>query len=135
MKKNNIKTKAIGTVMAALCVISAGTAISAVSASAATAQAPAAVQAVKGKACQFVMKGSNWNYSADSLCARITCNFTYNTKTCRFIARGTEAGITNAILKAKRADGKWDNTPVRFTVDSALNVTGKQTGKTFITNN
>ena len=135
MKKNNIKTKVIGTVMAALCVVSAGTAISAVSASAATANVPVAAKAVTGRACRFTVKGSNWNYSADSLCAKITCNFNYNTKTCQFIARGTEAGITNAILKAKRADGKWDNTPVRFTVDSALNVTGKQTGRTFITNN
>ncbi len=43
------------------------------------------------------------------------------------------ASVTNAVLKTLRADGKWDNTPVRFTVDQYLNVTGKQTGRMFVT--
>ena len=48
-------------------------------------------------------------------------------------ATGVEQGETNAILKAKRDDGRWDNVPIRFTVDGNLNVTGEITGPSFIT--
>ena len=46
---------------------------------------------------------------------------------------GNESGVTNAVLKTLRDDGGWNNVPVRFTVDDYLNVTGKVTGRTFIT--
>lgn len=135
MKKFNIKTKVIGTVLAALCAISAGTAGTAISANAATANtASVSAQTVAPKACTYTMQGYDWNYSADSTNAKITCNFTYSTKTCKFIAKGITKGETNAVLKAKRADGKWNNIPVRFTVDAKLNVTGQQTGRLYVTN-
>lgn len=134
--KKNIRTRIMGTVLATICAISATAAVSTVGASAASVNtASVSAQAKTGKPCAFTMKGCNWNYSADSTYAKISCDFNYSTKTCRFIARGTSAGVTNAILKAKRSDGKWDNVPIRFTVDRNLNVTGQQTGKYFITNN
>ncbi len=135
MKKNNIKTKVIGTVLAALCAISAGTAGTAISANAATAKTTSvSTQAATAKSCTYTMKGFDWNYSADSTNAKITCDFTYSNKTCKFIAKGITKGVTNAVLKAKRADGKWNNVPVCFTVDSKLNVTGQQTGRMYVTN-
>ncbi len=51
-----------------------------------------------------------------------------------FRATGSYAGTTNAVLKYATADGKWHNIPIRFTTDKKLNVTGKQTGKEYITN-
>ncbi len=77
MKKNNIKTRVIGTVLATICALSAGAAITAVSANAATA--PATVSAgVKAKACKMTFKGGtsygyDWDYRADSTAAKISC--------------------------------------------------------------
>ncbi len=98
MKKNTVKTKVIGTVLATLCAVSTAAAV--------------------------------W---IDSLNINVSCDFNYSTSTCRFIIKGVKPGVTNAVLKTLRADGKWDNTPVRFTVDQYLNVTGKQTGRMFVT--
>ena len=83
----------------------------------------------------YTMKGCNWNYSADSLCASIGCDFNWNTSTCKFIITASKPGVTNAVLKAKRTDGKWNNTPIRFTVDNNLNISYQKTGDMFVTNN
>lgn len=132
MKKNTIKVKVIGTVLAALCAISATAAVSTVGASAASvSSASTAVSA--NKKCVMSLKGKNWTYWIDSLNINVSCDFNYNTSTCRFIIKGLKPGVTNAVLKTLRADGKWNNTPVRFTVDQNLNVTGKQTGRMFVT--
>ena len=69
MKKNNIKTKVIGTVMAALCVVSAGAAISSVGVSAATAPAAVSATAKAPKNCVFfaygkTARGYDWDYTA-----------------------------------------------------------------------
>ena len=85
------------------------------------------------KSCTFKMTGFDWNYSADSLNVKITCDFDYSTKTCKFIGKAVKEGTTNATLKAKRADGKWNNTPVRFTVDKNLNIKVTQTGDSYVT--
>ena len=138
MKKNNIKTRVIGTVLATICALSAGAAITAVSANAATA--PATVSATaKAKACRMTFKGGtsygyDWDYKASSTAAKISCTYDFKTKTYTYRAVGQYAGITNAIIKYATPDGKWHNVPVRFTVDKGLNVTGKQTGKEYITN-
>ncbi len=138
MKNNNIKTRVIGTVLATICALSAGTAITAVSANAATA--PATVSATaKAKACRMTFKGGtsygyDWDYKASSTAAKISCTYDFKTKTYTYRAVGQYAGITNAIIKYATPDGKWHNVPVRFTVDKGLNVTGKQTGREYITN-
>ncbi len=139
MKKNNIKTRVIGTVLATICALSAGAAITAVSANAAAA--PATVSATaKAKACKMTFKGGtsygyDWAYRADSTAAKISCTYDFKTKTYTYRAVGQYAGITNAVIKYATPDGKWHNVPVRFTVDKGLNVTGQQTGKEFVTNN
>lgn len=132
--RKTMRTRIMGTVLAAVCALSAAAAVSTVSASAASVEENTAVAAQRnGRACTHTLYGCNWNYSADSLNASITCQFDYCSRTCRFIATGVEQGETNAILKAKRDDGRWDNVPIRFTVDGNLNVTGEITGPSFIT--
>ena len=138
MKKNNIKVKVMGTVMAALCALSAGTAISAVSASAAAVPTASVSAAATGKACVMVKYGKtsygyDWDYTADSTAAKITCTYNFKNKAYTFKATGQYKGTTNAILKYVAMDGKWHNVKVRFTVDGNKNVTGKQTAAEYIT--
>ena len=139
MKKNNIKVKALGTAMAALCALSAGAAISAVSASAATINTPSVSARANAKSCVFVAYGKtsygyDWDYTADSRAAKISVTYDFKTNKYTFRATGVYAGVINAVLKYATIDGKWHNIPVRFTTDSNLNVTGQQTGKEYITN-
>ena len=75
----------------------------------------------------------DWNYSAESTNAQITCEFDYAAKNAKFIVTGTKAGITKAVLKVKNAEGKWYNIPVTFTVSDDLNVSVKQVGDVFTT--
>ena len=137
--KKNIRTRVLGTVLAAICAVSAGTAISAVSASAATASTSvSATQAAKNCTISFTGKtsyGYDWDYRADSTAAKITCTYNFKTGKYTFKAVGQYAGNTNAVLKYATIDGKWHNVPVRFTVDKNKNVTGQQTGKEYITAN
>ncbi|MEE0958097.1 MAG: hypothetical protein UH734_08490 [Ruminococcus sp.] len=137
--KKNIRTRVLGTVLAAICAVSAGTAISAVSASAATAgTSVSATQAAKNCTISFTGKtsyGYDWDYRADSTAAKITCTYNFKTGKYTFKAVGQYAGNTNAVLKYATIDGKWHNVPVRFTVDKNKNVTGQQTGKEYITAN
>ena len=139
MKKNNMKTRVIGTVLATICALSAGAAITAVSANAATA-ATSVSATTKAKACRMTFKGGtsygyDWDYRADSSAAKITCTYDFKTKTYTYRAVGQYAGVTNAVIKYATPDGKWHNVPVRFTVDKNKNVTGQQTGKEYITAN
>ena len=139
MKKNNMKTRVIGTVLATICAVSAGAAITAVSANAATAGTSVSAS-TNAKACRMTFKGStsygyDWDYRADSTAAKITCTYDFKTKTYTYRATGQYAGVTNAVIKYATIDGKWHNVPVRFTVDRNLNVTGQQTGKEYVTNN
>ena len=90
---------------------------------------------IKKSMKNFVLEfyGYDWNYSAESTNAKITCEFDYAAKNAKFIVTGTKAGITKAVLKVKNAEGKWHNIPVTFTVDDDLNVSVKQTGDMFTT--
>ena len=137
--KKNIRTRVIGTVLAAICAVSACAAVSTVSASAATAATSvSAAQAAKNCTISFTGKtsyGYDWDYRADSTAAKITCTYNFQTGKYTFKAVGQYAGVTNAVLKYATIDGKWHNVPVRFTVDKGKNVTGQQTGKEYITAN
>ena len=140
MKKNNVKVRVIGTAMAAICTISAATAISTVGASAASINtASVSAQAKRAKSCLFIAHGKtsygyDWDYTADSTAAKITVTYDFNTNKYTFKATGMYVGKTNAILKYATIDGKWHNIPVTYTTDKNLNVTGKQTGREYITN-
>ena len=139
MKKTNVKTKVIAGIMAAICSVSALGAISAVSASAAVTNNVSISAQATGKACLFTAYGKtsygyDWDYRADSKAAKISCTYDFKTNKYTFKAVGQYAGVTNAVLKYATIDGKWHNVPIRFTTDKALNVTGVQTAKEFITN-
>ena len=125
--KKNVNKKVLGTILAAICAISAGSMIATVSVSAANVPTSAVTASVQknAKPYEIVLKGCDWNYSADSLNVKITCDFDYANKTAKFIATGVKEGKTNAILKTKNDDGTWNNLSICFTVDKNLNVTAQ----------
>ncbi len=134
--KKNVKTRIMGTVLAALCAVSTVAAASTIgAASAATAPAASvAARAQYGKGCKMHFTDVyNWTYSLYDGNVSITCDADWSTNECTFYISGNYEGTADAVLMIKRADGRWNNTPVRFTVDSNLNVTGKATGRTYIT--
>ena len=94
---------------------------------------PAAETKKSMKTIELKFDAYDWNYSAESTNAKITCEFDYASKNAKFIVTGTKAGITKAVLKVKNAEDKWYNIPVTFTVDDDLNVSVKQTGNVFTT--
>ena len=87
------------------------------------------------KSCSYTMTGCDWNYRADNTNVKITCDFDYSKSSCKFIGTAVKPGVTNATLKAQRADGKWNNTPVHFTVDNSLNIKVVKTGNVYVTDN
>lgn len=139
MKKTSIKTKVLAGILAAVCTVSAGIAVSSVSVAAATTPTSiSSVSSVGSKACVFVAYGKtktgyDWDYRADSKSAKISCSYDFKSNKYTFRAVGQYAGTTNAVLKYATIDGKWHNVPVRFTTDKKLNVTGVQTGKEYVT--
>lgn len=129
--KKTIRTKVMAAILAAVCTVSTCAAATAITADAALFD-PSIISS-SAKTFYKTLSGSDWNYSADSNCAKITCDFNYNTNTCRFKATGVKPGTTNAVLKVEVADGKWKNVPMRFVVSSSLSVSGTQTGKEYFT--
>ncbi len=135
MKKNrkSMKKKVLATVLAAVCAVSAIGAASAVSVGAASVSASSSVGA-SGKACRFDMYGTSWSYRTSMGYVAVSCNYDWRTQHAQFTIKGVSAGVEDVILLAKRNDGKWNCVPVRFTVDQNLNVTGRQTGPTYLRN-
>ena len=135
MKKNrkSMKKKVLATVLAAVCAVSAIGAASAVSVGAASVSASSSVGA-SGKACRFDMYGTSWSYRTSMGYVAVSCNYDWRTQHAQFTIKGVNAGVEDVILLAKRNDGKWNCVPVRFTVDQNLNVTGRQTGPTYLRN-
>ena len=133
MKKNrkSMKKKVLATVLAAVCAVSAIGAASAVSVGAASVSASSSVGA-SGKACRFDMYGTSWRYRTSMGYVAVSCNYDWRTQHAQFTIKGVSAGVEDVILLAKRNDGKWNCVPVRFTVDQNLNVTGRQTGPTYL---
>ncbi len=80
------------------------------------------------------IKGEDWNYYADSLNVKVSCDYDYNRSMCNFIFTAVSKGTTNVVLKTQNTDGKWTNTPVRITTDSDLHMTLVQSGNAYITN-
>ncbi len=133
MKKNrkSMKKKVLATVLAAVCAVSAIGAASAVSVGAASVSASSSVGA-SGKACRFDMYGTSWSYRTSMGYVAVSCSYDWRTQHAQFTIKGVSAGVEDVILLAKRNDGKWNCVPVRFTVDQNLNVTGRQTGPTYL---
>ena len=129
MKKTSVKIKTIAAVLAAVCAVSAGAAAT-VSALSNDTNASAPVSVKKAENFEIVLKGCDWNYSADSLNAVISCDFDYATKTAKFIATGKTKGVTNAVFKTKNDDGTWNQFEVKLIVDENLNVSTETEIKT-----
>ena len=142
--KKIVKNKVLAAVLAAVCAASAVSAVSIMSASAAGAfsQAIASQNSQKGtvivkrtdrNVSTIPMKGEDWTYYADSLYAKIGCDYDYYHHICHFYFTGIKAGTTNAVLKTQRTDGKWDNTPIAIRVFNDLTMTITQTGDAYVT--
>ncbi len=78
------------------------------------------------------MYGTSWSYRTSMGYVAVSCNYDWRTQHAQFTIKGVSAGVEDVILLAKRNDGKWNCVPVRFTVDQNLNVTGRQTGPTYL---
>jgi len=117
--------KAIAVVLATICAVSAGATAITAGALSENRNENTAVSVRKAENFEIVIKACDWNYSADSLCVEITCDFDYAAKTAKFTAVGKKAGITNAVLKTKKDDGTWKSLDLKFVVDEDLNVTAK----------
>lgn len=118
MKKS---VKVLAAILATACAVSAG-AIAVTAGAVSHDKTVSAVSVKKAENAEVVLKGCDWNYSADSLNAVISCDFNYTEKTAKFIAVGKEKGITNAVLKTKNDNGTWNEVEVKFVVDKDLNV-------------
>ena len=80
------------------------------------------------------IRGNDWTYTADSLNVKIGCDFDYKNNVCKFKFTAVKPGVTNAILRTEREDGKWNNIPVTITADNGLKITVVQTANAYITN-
>ena len=129
MKKTSVKIKTIAAILAAVCTVSAGAAVT-VSALSDNIDTNTAVSVKKAENFEIVLKGCDWNYSADRLNAVISCDFDYATKTAKFIATGKTKGVTNAVFKTKNDDGTWNHFEVKLIVDDNLNVSTETEVKT-----
>ena len=139
--KKTVNKKVIAVVLSAVCAFSALTAISAVAVSAASNTASASqssssaviVEKTSGNTFTLPMKGYDWNYYADSLNVKVTCDFDYNNNICRFRFTAVKPGVTNVTLKTQEENGMWAQTPVRITVDNNLRMSIVQTGNATLT--
>lgn len=87
----------------------------------------------QGKTATFTLQGEDWTYFIDSLNISVSCDYDYNPGSCVFKFTAVKPGTTNAVLKTQRTDGQWNNTPVRVTVSSSMEVSVIQTGSTYVT--
>ena len=134
--KKNVKTRIMGTALAALCAVSTIAAASSVGTVCAATSPSASVSARNQyrKGCKMHFTGIyNWTYSLYDGNVSISCDADWSNNECTFYAEGNYEGTADAVLMTQRADGRWNNTPVRFTVDENLNVTGRATGRTYVT--
>ncbi len=137
--KKSVKSKVFAIVLSAVCAASAISAVSIVSSAAASKQTAASstsaviVEKTSGSTFTLPMKGEDWNYFADSLNVKVTCDYDYNNSLCNFRFTAVKAGVTNVVLKTQRNDGRWDNTPVRITTGSDLRMNIVQSGNAYVT--
>ena len=125
MKKNNTKTRIIGTALAAICAVSSIAAVSAVSVGAASMPATASVSAqVKaGKGCTFQMDGKNWTYwLKDNTNVNINANINFSSGKVNFLIKGLTPGVVNAVLKRREPTASGTTFPfaLRLTTSSTL---------------
>lgn len=138
--KKTVKTKVFATVLAAVCAVSAVSTAAIIGVSAASSSTSVsqsnkeAVIVSKTSGSTFVLpiKGIDWNYYADSLDAKVTCDIDFNTGVCNFKLTAVKPGAANIDLKTKDSSGVWTVTPIRVTVGSDLKMSIVQTGEVSI---
>lgn len=139
--KKTVRTKVFAAVMAAVAAISVGTAAIAVTASAVSDNTSASqaenstviTNRTTGNTFTLPIRGEDWNYYADSLNVKISCDFDYNHNICNFKFTAVKPGITNAVLKTQNKYGSWDNTPVRIVANNDLTMQIVQSGDAYET--
>lgn len=67
--------------------------------------------------------GYDWNYSGDSGCANINCQYDFNTNRYHFTAQGVYEGTDHVRLMYMTDDNTWATQSVTVSVDGNLNVT------------
>ena len=137
--KKTIRTKVFASLIAAVCAVSAITTVSMISASAynngndLVSKSYVITAETYGDTFVMPIKGENWNYYADSLNVRVSCDFDYSSSMCNFKFTAVKPGTSNAVLKTERNDGRWLNVPVRITVDDNMEVSFYESGSRYIT--
>jgi len=137
--KKTIRTKVFASLIAAVCPVSAITTVSMISASAynngndLVSKSYVITAETYGDTFVMPIKGENWNYYADSLNVRVSCDFDYSSSMCNFKFTAVKPGVANVVLKTQKEDGKWLNTPVRITVKDNLRMTIIGTDRSYTT--
>ena len=141
--KKTISKKVFATILAAVCAVSAASAVSAVCianaysahnvSASVTLDSAVIIEKTSGSTFVLPMEGEDWNYYADSLNVKVSCDFDYNCSLCKFKFTAVKPGQTNVVLKTQLEGGNWANTPVRIIVDSDLRMNIVQTGNTYLT--
>lgn len=144
-KTNTIRKKVFAGALAAVCAVSALSTVSFISASAASDRisfnitSKASGEAVIVEETQtstftLPMKGIDWNYYADSLNVKVTCNIDFRYNICNFKLTAVKPGTANILLKTKDTYGQWTVTPIRVRVGSNMRMNIVQTGSAYVVN-
>ena len=67
--------------------------------------------------------GYDWTYSADSGCAKITCDYNFGKELYTFTASGVTPGTDHVELMYKDSNDKWQTVSLTLNVDNSLNTT------------
>lgn len=67
--------------------------------------------------------GYDWTYSADSGCAKITCDYDAAKELYTFAASGVTPGTDHVELMYKDRDDKWQTVSLTLNIDNTLNTT------------
>lgn len=86
-----------------------------------------------GSTLTVPLKGEDWNYYADSLDVKISCDYDYSKKVCNFKFTAIRTGMVNVVLKTKRTDGRWNNIPVSVHIYEDMTMRVMQNADIYIT--
>ena len=94
-----------------------------------TNPAPEVIQPVAGPSVTIFQgngktgNGFDWTYSADSGCAKITCDYDPAKEVYTFAASGITPGTDHVELMYKASDDTWKTVPLTLNIDKTLNTT------------
>jgi len=92
--------------------------------------APKVIQTAAAGPSVTIYQGSSetgnsfdWTYSADSGCAKITCDYDPAKEVYTFSASGINPGTDHVELMYKASDETWETVPLTLHIDKSLNTT------------